>query len=316
MKSGLPARFAVQQTVNRDRRVFLYDCGGLSLSKKEIHVQQIDRTQVRLKEPFDFHFIHQYGSVFRVFDEQSSGNLCFGVEKAGKKYFMKFAGARTINDHDLPVEDAVARLRAAVPKYKDLEHPSLIRLVDSAEVKDGYVLLFDWEAGESFGNPDCSLDHRFLSLPISQRVRVFEQVLRFHLHVACCGYVAIDFNHNSILYNFESGKVTVCDIDFYARQSYMNGMGGVFGIKTLMSPEESRCAGLLDEVTNVYTMGATAFMLLASGDRTLERWPLNAKLYEVVKRAVSDSRSQRQQSIAQLLEEWEMYSTRLLPFPG
>jgi len=24
--------------------------------------------------------------------------------------------------------------------------------------------------------------------------------------------------------------------DFYAKQSYMNGMGGIFGVKTLMSP--------------------------------------------------------------------------------
>lgn len=279
------------------------------MSVRNIHVQKIDGAQVRLKEPFDFDFLHRYGSVFTVFDEQSSGNLCFGVEKAGKRYFVKLAGARTINDHDLPVEDAIARLRAAVPKYQDLEHPSLIRLIESTEIKDGYVLVFDWEAGESFGNPDFSLSHKFVSLPIHQKVNVFEQVLRFHLHVAQCGYVAIDFNHNSMLYHFDSGKVVVCDIDFYARQSYMNGMGGVFGIKTLMSPEESRCAGLLDEVTNVYTMGATAFLLLANGDRSPQCWPLDARLYEVVARAVSDSRNQRQQSIAQLLEEWQSHST-------
>lgn len=54
-----------------------------------------------------------------MFDIQSSGNLCFGVEKADKKYFIKFAGVKTINDHDLLVEDAIARLKAAVPKYKE-----------------------------------------------------------------------------------------------------------------------------------------------------------------------------------------------------
>lgn len=272
--------------------------------KEDIYIQQLDEVQIRLKAPFDFSFIHQYGSVFKVFDEQSSGNLCFGVEKAGKRYFVKFAGAETINC-GLPVEDAVARLRAAAPKYRALQHPSLIRLIDAKEVKDGYVLLFDWEEGESFGNPDCSLGDGFMSLPTAQRVNVFEQVLRFHLHVARCGYVAIDFNHNSMLYHHDSGRVAICDIDFYAKQSYMNGTGRVFGIKALMSPEEYRCAGLLDEITNVYTMGATAFLLLTNGDRSPESWPLNMKSYDVVKRAVSDSRKQRQQSIDQLLAEWE-----------
>jgi len=36
-----------------------------------------------------------------------------------KKYFIKFAGAKTINDHDLPPEDAIDRLKAARIKYKD-----------------------------------------------------------------------------------------------------------------------------------------------------------------------------------------------------
>jgi len=271
---------------------------------KDFYIQWIDGVPIRLKEPFDLNFIHQYGTVFKVFDTQSSGNLCFGVEKADKKYFLKFAGAKTINNHDLPVEDAVARLKAAVPKYKDMAHPSLIHLVDSMDVGDGYLLLFDWEDGESFGDLNPSLGEKFFSLPIIQRMNVFEDILRFHVHVAQCGYIAIDFNDNSTLYNFHSGKVMICDIDFYAKQSYMNGMGGIFGIKALMSPEEFRSAGLLDEITNVYTMGATAFMLLAKGNRSPEAWPLDMKLYDVVKRAVNDGRSQRQQSVRQLMVEW------------
>lgn len=272
--------------------------------KNDFYIQWIDDVQVRLKESFDLSFINQYGTVFKVFDAQSSGNLCFGVEKAGKKYFVKFAGAKTINDHDLPVEDTIARLKAAVPKYKELAHPLLIHLIDSMEIGDGYVLLFDWEDGESFGDLNPPLHDKFYSLPIIERKSVFEEILRFHMHVAECGYVAIDFNDNSTLYNYDSGKVMICDIDFYAKQSYMNGMGSIFGIKPLMSPEEFRCAGLLDEITNVYTMGATAFLLLANGDRSPEAWPLDMKLFNVVKRAVNDGRKQRQQSIRQFMEEW------------
>jgi len=57
--------------------------------------QQIDGVRYKLKEPFDFSFISKYGKVFQVFDGQDSGNICFGVEKDGRRYFVKFAGAPT-----------------------------------------------------------------------------------------------------------------------------------------------------------------------------------------------------------------------------
>ena len=60
----------------------------------------------------------------------------------------------------------------------------------------------------------------------------------------------------------------------------------------------------MDEITNVYTMGATAFALFAFGNRELEAWSLGKESYDVVKKAVSDERSERQQSINQFLSEW------------
>jgi len=272
---------------------------------KNFHVQWIDGVLIRIKNPYNFDFIHQYGTVFRVIDGQSSGNLCFGVEKDGRRYFIKFAGAETINNYNLPVGDAIARLKAAVPKYRDLAHPLLINLVKAEEIGGGFTIVFDWEDGESFGDQNPLLHERFLTLPIDKKMGVFEEILRFHEHVVQCGYVAIDFNDNSALYNFGSGKVMICDIDFYAKQSYINGMGRVLGDEKIMSPEEFRIGGLLDEVTNVYTMGATAFALFSDYNRSPEKWLPSKELYNVAKRAVSDERSQRQQSIRQLIEEWE-----------
>lgn len=272
---------------------------------KNFYVQWIDGVLIRLKKPYNFDFIHQYGTVFKVINGQSSGNLCFGVEKDGKRYFVKFAGAETINNYSLPVGDAIAHLKAAVPKYRDLAHPLLIHLVKAEEISCGFAIVFDWEDGESFGDQNPLLRERFLTLPIDKRMGVFEEMMRFHEHVAQCGYVAIDFNNNSAIYNFDSGKIVICDIDFYAKQSYINVMGRVLGDEKIMSPEEFRIGGLLDEVTNVYTMGATAFALFSDYDRSLDRWPLSKELYDVTKRAVSDERNLRQQSIRQLIEEWK-----------
>jgi serine/threonine-protein kinase len=72
-----------------------------------------------------------------------------------------------------------------------------------------------------------------------------------------------------------------------------------------VSPEERTDGAVIDEVTNVYTMGATAFCLFADSDRSLEKWSLSENLYNIVNCAASDERSERQQSIRQLMEEWE-----------
>lgn len=148
------------------------------------HIEYIDRFSIRLKKPFDLSFLNQFGTLFWVLDEQSSGNLCFGVEKADKKYFLKFAGAETINNYDLPPEDAIDRLKATIPKYKDLAHSSLICPIKSMEIENGFILLFEWEEGESIGEQNISITNKFYSLPIVQRINVFEEILRFHTHVA------------------------------------------------------------------------------------------------------------------------------------
>ena len=81
------------------------------------HIEYINGLQIRVKQPIDLSLLKQFGDVFWVLDTQSSGNLCFGVKNGNEKYFVKFAGAKTINDHDLPPEDAVDRLKAAKLKY-------------------------------------------------------------------------------------------------------------------------------------------------------------------------------------------------------
>ncbi|MFP4660952.1 MAG: hypothetical protein ACLFPF_02075 [Halanaerobiales bacterium] len=45
-----------------------------------IEKSSIDGIEFRLKEEHDFSWLSRYGIVFSVFDEQDSGNICFGVE--------------------------------------------------------------------------------------------------------------------------------------------------------------------------------------------------------------------------------------------
>jgi len=269
-------------------------------------IQTIDGISFQMKEAFDFSFLSRYGKVFRVFDKSSSGAICFGVEKAGKRYFLKFAGSKTINAALQNIEDTIMRLKFSVPKYKELKHPLLINFIDAEEIGGGLITIFDWFDGESCGYPQGEMHKKFLALENKEKQRVFEGIMEFHAHVSKCGYVAIDFNDQATLYNFECGDFIICDIDFYAKQHYMNGLGGIWGDPSFMSPEESRSGAIIDEISNVYTMGATAFAFFAEDDKNSpEKWALNNDLYEVVKKAVSEQRSERQQSISSLIAEWK-----------
>lgn len=146
---------------------------------------------------------------------------------------------------------------------------------------------------------------RFMQLPIHARLAVFSDILSFFECVVSQNYVAIDFYDGSIMYDFKSSKTTICDIDLFRKQPCINDMGHMWGSSRFQSPEEFQFGAAIDEVTNVYTVGATAFALFGEYSRTRDKWQLSDELFEVVTKAVSDDRSERQQSIRQLRKEWE-----------
>ena len=271
-----------------------------------MYIQYIDGVPFRLKEPFDFSFLKKYGKVFRVFDNSYSGAVCFGVEKSGKRYFLKFAGAKTFDATCQNTEDIIMMLKITVPKYKDLKHPLLINQIYAEETGGGFLTVYDWFDGEGCGYMHPETQKKFLSLPNREKQRVYEGILEFHAHVIECGYIAIDFNNGTTLYNFDNGNFAFCDIDFYAKQCQITGWSGIWGDPSLKSPEESRGYSVITEVSNVYTMGAAAFYFFADNDKfSREKWALSGGLYEVAKKAVNEQRIGRQQSVKQFAEEWK-----------
>ena len=270
---------------------------------KNFYVQYIDNVPYKLKAPFDMSFIHQYGKVFKIYDDQDSGNICFGVKNGENKYFIKFAGAPTERYHGM-VEDAIARLKNTVQIYQDLSHPNLIEFIKAEEIGVGYAVIFNWVDGECMGRMYPISRQKFLQMSYSTRLEVFADILSFHSYVIAKGYVAIDFYDGSLMYDFTSKKTVICDIDFYSKMPYTNSMGRMWGSSRFMSPEEFGSGMSIDEITNVYLMGATAFALFSDYDRRFEKWQLNEELYKVALKAVNNDRNQRQQSILQFIEEW------------
>lgn len=267
------------------------------------YLQELDGILYKLKKAYDFSFLKEYGRVFRVFDDQDSGNICFGTEKDGQRYFIKFAGAFPEGYTGEP-KDAVARLKAALPVYRDLKCRQLIELLEAGEIGGGYAMVFRWAEGTCMGRMYPASHRRFLELPVEARLAVFGEILSFFRVVAAQNYVAVDFYDGSILYDFENGKTTICDIDFFRKQPCTNDMGRMWGSSRFQAPEEYRLGAVLDEVTNVYTLGATAFALFGGYCRTRDQWQLDEGLFAVAARAVRDERAGRQSSIECFYEEW------------
>ncbi|PHB19209.1 serine/threonine protein kinase [Bacillus pseudomycoides] len=280
-----------------------------------ITIHLVDVT-FRLKEYQDFDWFLNLGKVFAVFDQQDSGNICFGIEKNGKRSFVKFAGAKTMEYTGDPTE-AIVNLKQAMLLYEELKHNHLVELINHFEVQNGYVAIFNWFNGEclhshwsfpppvKYSNPDSPF-YRYKQLSIEKRLISLDHIFSFHVHVEEKNYVAIDFYDGSILYDFETNTIKICDIDLYKRKPYINTMGRLWGSSRFMSPEEFELGAVIDGKTNVFNMGAIAFALVGGElDRSFTKWEAGKELYDVAARAVEKSRSQRYASVEEFYLAWE-----------
>ncbi|MBW8349678.1 serine/threonine protein kinase [Bacillus sp. IITD106] len=277
----------------------------------------VGKVSFQLKEKHDFPWLQEFGDVFAVFDQQDSGNLCFGIEKDGQKKFVKYAGARTMEYSGEP-NDAIDRLKQSVELYEQLKHPYLVKLENHFPVEQGYVLVFEWFEGECLHShwsypPPAKYEHpespfyRFKQLPLELRLACLQKIYEFHVYVERKNYVAVDFYDGSIMYNFTTNQTKICDIDMYKQKPFINEMGRLWGSSRFMSPEEFELGAEIDERTNVFNMGAVAFCLLGGElDRSFEKWNASPELYDVALRAVEKDRSKRFGSVEEFLKAWNI----------
>ncbi|MBP1913876.1 protein kinase domain-containing protein [Lederbergia galactosidilytica] len=280
------------------------------------HLISLDQVSFSVKAPHDFTWLHDLGNVFVVFAEQDSGNLSFGVEKNDVKKFVKYAGASPLHFAGDP-EEAITRLKEAIPVYESLQHPNLVNLVEHFQLENGYALVFEWFEGEGLHPhwkfpPPLKYEHpdspyfRFRQLSIDHRLAVLKNIFEFHVHVEEMGYVAIDFYDGSILYDFKHHQMKICDIDLYQQKPYTNPMGRLWGSSRFMSPEEFIEEAEIDSRTNVFLMGATAFALVGGElDRSIEKWEASQALYDVAMQASEKERDNRYTSVKQFFQAWE-----------
>lgn len=246
-------------------------------------------------------WLESAGTVFACFDRQDSGNVSFGVEAAGHRYFVKTAGPPGTPGLPLAHAARIALLDNAERLAQSVSHPALTRFLQSGECAWGRALIYEWADGAHLHakreqrNDPATAWQRFLHLPLGERLAVVATLLDLHVALAAEGWVTGDFYDGCLLYDFERKRVRVCDLDHYRRGPYRNTMGRMFGSTRFMAPEEFELGRLIDERTTVFALGRTIALFL--GD-------VGNPVMDVAARATAEAPAQRHPTVAALAAEF------------
>ena len=247
-------------------------------------------------------FLAANSNTFATFDHhtQDSGNISYGVQIDGERYFVKTAGDPADASPHLDHAARVRLLRNAARLTQSCDHPTLPPLRQVMESPTGPMLFYDWVEGQLVRN---SL-HKIKRLPVRQILSLLNDIYDLHAELAKRGWIANDFYDGSMIYDFHRLKVHSIDLDTYRLGPFTNDMGRMFGSTRFMAPEEFRLGATIDQRTTVFTLGRTAAVLLS--DNSLDRNPFrgNAAQYDTMLKACRKNPDARFQSVAHFCDAW------------
>ena len=256
-------------------------------------------------------FLGGLGRIFATFDArtQDSGNVSYGVEAGGDRWFVKTAGDPAAAAF-LAHPERVALLENAARLARDFPHPALPALRAVGASAWGPMLIYDWAEGELLrapaerrGDPDTAFQ-RFRALPVGEVVAAVDAILAAHTGLCGRGWVACDFYDGAMMYDFAARRIRLFDLDSYSRGPFVNEMGRLFGSDRFMAPEEYEKGALIDERTTVFNLGRAAAVFL--GDGTLERGAFRGTgaQHAAMARACRPDRGERFGAVADLAAAW------------
>ena len=76
------------------------------------------------------------------------------------------------------------------------------------------------------------------------------------------------------------------------------------GSRRFMAPEEWQRGAWIDQVTNVFTLGRTAFVLLGNGTPAESAWRGSPAMRSVALRATAPERAERYPSVSAFVQAW------------
>jgi serine/threonine-protein kinase len=247
------------------------------------------------------------GTPFEAFLSNDSGNRSYSYATPNGPRWIK-----VLNLQQTPLSD----LQGIIDVYNGLRSALVPRKWRLVQLTDGVVMEHDWVPGIVLRSPEedrsapASAYQRFIRLSLDRRLSVYDQILQLFLEIERQDIIVEDFYDGCILYDFATDIAHVCDLDHIHRGPYLLTKDRQYGSSRFMAPEEWRRGSLIDHRTNVYTMGATGFVLLNDNRRLTGEWPLSKASYRTLERATSETKEHRQESVDALYREWRQATSR------
>jgi len=257
-------------------------------------------------------YLQSLGRILSVFDArtQDSGNVSFGLEAAGRRWFIKTAGDPEGAQAFLPHAARVDLLLNAGDLAQAVRHPVLPGFHGLIETRWGPGLIYDWVPGEVLGGPLARKDdpegpfQRFLGLSPAALSAALGGVIDLHRLLAEEGWVACDFYDGGLMHDFGGDQTWVIDLDLYRRGAFTNEMGRMFGSTRFMAPEEFELGARIDERTTVFTLGRAISVFMGGGTLDLDRFRGEPHQYQTMIRACEAKPGDRFPTVAQLAASW------------
>jgi serine/threonine protein kinase len=233
-------------------------------------------------------YLERNGNIFARFggDTQSSGNISYGVEVDGQRFFIKTAGDPADTAPYFDFDGRERLLRNAARLAEMIHHPLLPAFQGLIESPGGPILVYDWRDGAHLGSSTTAFQ-RFRSLPAEEILVALDELFDLHGKLDAAGWVPGDFYNGSLLYDFERRQLTVIDLDSYLPGPYRNDMGRMFGSDRFMAPEEFSHGAPIDGRTTAYVMARTVLVFLADGILNRDAFRATDGVYAVVQEAVT-----------------------------
>ncbi len=245
-------------------------------------------------------YLNQIGEVTFRFPEHDSRCQSFRAVVDNQHWFVKHGN----------IPQTITWLKQAVDFHAAVQHEALPQLHNAFTTPDGFTLVYNWVDGEGL-RPERELEadeihprDRFCALPADEIITALNVIYDVHLLIEERGFIAEDFYDGCIIYDFEKKQIHLYDFDHYHPAPFINDRGRLYGSSRFMAPEEFQKGERIDERTNVFMLGRTAFVLLANSSDSRDDWKGNEAMWQVAKKATNTEKALRYQSVKEFVSAW------------
>ena len=249
-------------------------------------LQDLEKREEFEGDSTSFHPIGAYYPIAPI------GSGAFGVVyKAVHKERKKLVAMKVFTAKDEPTLNFMGRFLREAELLKKLNHPHLIRLYDAGQIEQPLPPK-NYIAMEYF--PGVNLRYHLRAhgkMPWQKVLKILMQLAEALDHMHQQGVIHRDLKPDNILYNDIKGIAKIIDLGFgkcildeERRTLFITQTGSSLGTPYYMAPEQWVEAKYVTESADIYSLGATAYCLLAA------RPPYTSQDYLELFRAVSQQK--------------------------